>query len=295
MPILLILSAFFSGFVYSEETTETQARSSAEGIRETVSYRWQSIAGSLKSVFQMNSESDLTSIHQKDTNLENTILNMQVCTHKNTLTDRLKSAFVPTCKKVIHAARERLHISNFLLETAVKKSALEEERKQVLMDLLAETRDPAEICQCEKPDFATPVEIIVRHKHTHSTRIRELHAYRMCSAKMFVTDPQVTCNHFENFPAEAKDLISYLQSQMKTCTLEGHEPEFPNSFRCKDLVKEAKKLGLSYFEVRYALEEGLEELEYDWLSNLKRHNDRVASQNENEQLWRKAKKNPVKK
>ena len=255
MSILLILSAFFSSFVFYSEKLSAIENSQ---IEEVIKDRQTRVMDSLMEVYPQMIP---FFIDRKDKALEEAVSEMEDCVYKNNLAHRLKGVFSPTCESLIETARGEKNVSYFLLKKAIEEQNFDKVRKDVLMTELMRTKNTVLSCQCKGKDGES-TDFIIKHHYTDSLEQRERVAFEECQFKGYVNRSfEVLCEN-KNLESEEEEALSFVQSQMKTCALEGDEAgELSDSFSCKTLAEEAKKIGLSYFQVRYALEKALEELE----------------------------------
>ena len=262
MPIFLILSAIFSSFVfYSGELSAVEGSQ----IEEVIKDRQTRIMGSLMEVYPQMIP---IFINQKDKALEEAVSKMKNCVYKDTLTHRLKGAFSPTCTNLITIAREEEGVSYFLLKKAIEEQNLKEERKQVLMTELMRTKSTVLTCECKAEDVES-TDFIIKHEYNLANDDRKARQFEICESKGYGYTGvdsvkrvfSVECGNIEHYEQEEEEALSFVQSQMKTCALEGGETVLSDSFSCKALAEKAKKVGLSYFQMRYVLEKALDELE----------------------------------
>ena len=248
MPILLLSIVFFGSVTFYSE--ELLAGTPTPQTMEEVEAREVSFMDSLNQVFRLDTEV----VEGHDQALQSVVSDMAGCPYTDSIIDQIKNAAMSDCEELIDKARGEQNVSYFLLEKSVEEGDFEEEREQALKGLLQNTRDIILQCQCNEDTFFT-----LRHKYDTPEEEQSQIGIEECSKRGHTNDSlRVTCQHHESIEQEEKDAITYLQSQLESCTYGSTESEGSDSFSCKALMEEAKKAGLSYYQVRYAVQQTVE-------------------------------------
>ena len=272
MPILLLLTAFLSGIIFYSE----KALAAEPQTMEEIEAKERSFMYSLNQVFQ----ADRDTIAQHDEALQSALSGLQDCPYSDRITDRIKDVFMFDCKELIDKARGDQDISYFLLEKALERNGktpafkepssilANEERNQALKGLLQDTKDIVLSCQCKSNEG--DISFTLKHKYNtteeeKSQDLTEIFLEKKCT-RDHINDSSswvsfMGCSPHESIEQEEREAIAYVQSQLESCTYENTGSNESDSFSCTALIETAKNEGLSYFQMRYAIQESVEKLE----------------------------------
>ena len=274
MPIVLLLTAFLSNIVFYSEEILAAATSTPQTM-EKVEAREQSFMDFLNQVFQVDSEV----VKEHDQALQSTVSDMESCPYTNSIADSIKDAFRADCEELINKARGEQDISYFLLRKSVEEGSFTADRKQTLMNLIQNTKDIVLNCECNGDTVFT-----LRHKYDTPEEEQERIGIEECSKRGHTNDSlKVTCHqNEETIEQEKKEAVAYIQSQLESCAYKTTEIEESDSFSCKALMEEAKNTGLSYHQIRYAIQKDVEKLEF-LISSVEEETDKAVDKQAEQQ------------
>ena len=227
MPILLLLTVFVSGALFPSQELFAESAEQREEVMD-----------SLNQVFQANEEA----VQKQDTVAAVFLEDIKDCPYKDNLAHNFQAVFYDTCDEIIDQALED-QLSYFLLKKAVEESSFEEEdRRQAVRDSLQSAKDDK--CQNSSSFLSDPPPSI-----DHDIGRRCIQGEDDCYGISQYNYIGSLCKE-EKAEQDQAELIAYLSSELKTCPLEKLD-----SFSCKALIEEAQKSGLSYYQIRYAIQE----------------------------------------
>ena len=233
MPILLLLTVFVSGALFHSQELFAESAPQMEEVMD-----------SLNQVFQANEEA----VKKHDTVAAVFLADIKDCPYKENIVHNFQAIFYDTCDQLIDKALED-QLSYFLLKKAVEESSFEkEDRRQAVRDSLQEAKDDK--CQNSSSLLSDPLPSYIKHDIWQC-----IQGYDDCSMVSQLNYIESLCKE-EKAEQEQEKLITYLSSELKSCPLEELD-----SFSCKALIEEAKKSGLSYYQIRYAVQEVKKEKE----------------------------------
>ena len=232
MPLLFLLSVFAGGlFFHSEELFAETAQTSQ--ITE--------VMASLTSSFQADEEL----VKKHDSALKTFLSDIKDCPYNNSLTHKIQSnLWWSTCDELIDKALKD-QLSYFLLKKGIEESSFEEKgRRQAMRDSLQIAKEDK--CQ-EAKSFLNSEPPYTEGAFWQCIQFDE------CSLANSINYILFLCKVNKE---EEDELIDFLSSELKSCPLEG-----PQNFSCEALIKESRKVGLSYYQVRYAVQKAQKEIE----------------------------------
>ncbi|MDE0092253.1 MAG: hypothetical protein OXN83_03085 [Oligoflexia bacterium] len=236
MPILFLLSLFAGGLVFHSEELSAETAQSSQGTE---------VMNFLVSVFQPDAEI----VTKHDTALETFFSDIKDCTYNDGIVHTFQSLIgYSACDEIVDSALEN-QLSYFLLKKGLENSSLEEERKQAVKDSLQAVK--ADKCQEAEPLFSNPPPSLVEDSFW-SVFNQGYDDYSRADSINYITH---LCKE-KAIESEEDELIAFLSSELKSCPLEG-----PESFSCEALIEETRNLGLSYYQVRYAIQKTQKERE----------------------------------
>ena len=235
MPILFLLNLFAGGLAFHSEELSAETAQSSQGTE---------VMNSLVSVFQPDAEI----VTKHDTALETFFSDIKDCTYNDGIVHAFQSLIgYSACDEIVDSALEN-QLSYFLLKKGLENSSLEEERKQAVKDSLQAVKDDK--CQEAEPLFSNPPPSVVEDSFWQC-----IPGYDDCSGADAINYITYLCKE-KAIESEEDELIAFLSSELKSCPLEG-----PESFSCEALIEETRNLGLSYYQVRYAVQKTQKERE----------------------------------
>ena len=261
MPIITVLTVFISSLTFYPHkviSEENQSLLTKEEVGENgpllkslgLFLKTDKHTQFLMDFLNKSFKPDLKEIQQHDRLLASILSDMKICLYTRNIVAQVMEVVLDRCDRLIQKARGEPDISYFLLRKAISESNLKEERKQALMTALEGTKDLVFHCQCYE---TTDQGFILRKKYDTSqdeiAQIAQLECLKKPPTEM---RRKIVCMpHQEINEQEQDETIEHLRTQLEYCT---DDPKGIDSFPCQTLIKEAKDAGLSYFQIRYAIQ-----------------------------------------
>ena len=202
----------------------------------------------LNQAFRINNEIGIShkdgesEVREHDMALEDMLSDMKDCPYKDSVWHDIKSKFNPSCDELVDKALMEDNLSYFLLNKKLGKiSFSDKDRKQALKNSL----QSAQIKICS--DSALADRILEGEKSYY----RYWNAWKAPDH----TYIDYLCVLGELEQQEQETALNYISSELKSCPLEEID-----SFSCQALIEEATQAGLSYFQLRHAIQTATAEL-----------------------------------
>ena len=195
-------------------------------------------------------KTSLEEIQQHDKLLVSVLSDMKICLYTRSIVAQVMEIMLDRCDQLIKKARGESTLSYFLLRKVIAASNFKEERGQALTKALQETKDLIFHCQCYETEDQG---FILREKYDTSEEEISTIARFECLKKP-PTDKmrKIVCTPHQETDEQSQDeAIEQLKVRLEYCT---DDPGGIDGFPCQSLITEAKKAGLSYFQIRYAIQ-----------------------------------------
>ena len=234
MKMLLILGLFAGGLLFHSGVLSAQTTQNSQ-ITE--------VMDSVTSVFQADEEI----VKKHDLALDTFFSDLTDCPYSNSILHKLQSTLGrSTCDELIDRALED-KLSYFLIKKGIEASSLKQERKQAIRNSLQTAKDD----KCQKAetlsyDSVTSIENAFWECDANDDD---------CSQSDSSYIIHSLCKEKPN-ELEEKELIDFLSSELQSCPLEELE-----SFSCQALIEETRNAGLSFYQVRHAVQKIQKETE----------------------------------
>ena len=193
---------------------------------------------------------DSEEIKQHDKVLASTLSDMKICPYTRSIVAQVMEIALDKCDQLIKKAKGESDISHFLLRKAIAEIDFKEEREQALRSALQETKDLIFHCQCYETGDQ---DFILRQKYdTSEEEISAIARFECLKKPPTDTMRKIVCTPHQETDEQIQDeMIERLRVQLEYCT---DDPGGIDSLPCQSLIKEAKEAGLSYFQIRYAIQ-----------------------------------------
>ena len=261
MPLIAVLTIFISSLTFysheviSEETpsplTKEEAGENAPllnslGLFLKTDVHTQFLMDFLNNFFKIDSEK----IKQHDELLVSTLSHMKSCPYKKNIVAQVMEIVLDRCDQLIQKASGESNASYFLLRKAIAESGFKEEREQALTTALQKTKDLVFYCQCNE---TSDQDFILRLKYdTSQEEISAIARFECLKKPPTETRRKIVCTPYQETGEQEQDeTIEHLRAQLEYCA---DDPGGIDHLPCQILIKEAKEAGLSYFQIRYAIQ-----------------------------------------